>query len=232
MGRHKTISDERVLDVARAAFRRRGYAVSGREIARLAGVSEAVLYQRFASKDALFFAAVAPREPDLMAIFGPRGEEGDAHSWVRGAVDRLAAYFQDFLPLAVQVMLHPGSTPTAAATRGARACVEGLETELSARLRSLARRGAIAATPHRAGARLLIGMAHDWALQHAILSCCSPGDRRPLAALVDLAWHGIAPAGAGGATVEPGRAQGRRHRRAAAPAALSTGSRALVKSPG
>jgi AcrR family transcriptional regulator len=47
MGRKKTISDDELLDVARRAFVDEGFAASTREIARRAGVSEGVIFQRF-----------------------------------------------------------------------------------------------------------------------------------------------------------------------------------------
>ena len=46
MGRHKTISDDAVLRVARDLFGVRGHTVTTREIAEAAGISEAILYQR------------------------------------------------------------------------------------------------------------------------------------------------------------------------------------------
>src|SRR5262245_60647331 len=51
MGRHKTISDDEVLQVARGLFREKGHTATTREIAEAAGISEAILYQRFGSKD-------------------------------------------------------------------------------------------------------------------------------------------------------------------------------------
>jgi AcrR family transcriptional regulator len=193
MGRHKTISDESLLETARGAFRERGFAVSGREIARLAGVSEAVLYQRFGSKDALFFAAMTPAEPDLARIFGPRGSEGDAQAWIRGTVDRMSVYFEELIPLALQVMLHPGSTETLAGEGGPGRWLERLEKELALRLRVLQKRGAITDAPCPAVARLLVGMAHDWALNRSFTSPGTPRNHRSPAAWVDVAWRGIAP---------------------------------------
>ena len=64
MGRQKTISDEQVLRVARDLFRDKGHTATTREIAQAAGISEAILYQRFGSKDDLFFAAM-PSYSDL-----------------------------------------------------------------------------------------------------------------------------------------------------------------------
>lgn len=197
MGRHKTISDREVLDVARGAFRRKGYAVSGREISRLAGVSEAVLYQRFASKDALFFAAMAPTAPDMLTILGPKDPTGDAQVWIRTAMDAITAYFEELLPLVVQVTLHAGSRrssePVAGEDAGHAAIAERILQELTLRLRSLQRRGAITDAPVQKVARLLIGMAHDWALHRAVLVRCPAGSHPPLSAYVDIAWRGIAP---------------------------------------
>lgn len=54
MGRPRTISDETLLDAARKVFLRDGVAASTAEIARVAGVSEGLIFKRFATKDALF----------------------------------------------------------------------------------------------------------------------------------------------------------------------------------
>lgn len=54
MGRPRTISDEALLDTARDVFLREGAAVSTAEIARMAGVSEGLIFKRFATKDSLF----------------------------------------------------------------------------------------------------------------------------------------------------------------------------------
>ena len=201
MGRNKTISDRQVLDVARGAFRARGYAVSGREIARLAGVSEAVLYQRFANKDALFFAAMAPTAPDILKILGPEDPVGDARRWIRQAMDAVTAYFEELLPLVIQVNLHAGSARTSGTASagvgrdaGHAAIAERILEELALRLRSLQRRGAITDAPHAKVARLLIGMAHDWALHRAVLVRRPGGSHPPLSTYVDIAWRGIAPA--------------------------------------
>jgi len=194
MGRHKTISDREILDVARGAFRHSGYAVSGREISRLAGVSEAVLYQRFKSKDALFFAAMAPTAPDILKILGPKDPAGDAQVWIRNAVDGITAYFEELLPLAVQVILHGGSELAAGEDAGHAVIADRILKEFALRLRSLQKRGAITDAPYQAVARLLIGMAHDWALHRAVLAHRPAGSHPPLSTYVDLAWSGIAPA--------------------------------------
>jgi Bacterial regulatory proteins, tetR family len=60
MGRRKLIEDHDLLAVARDVFVKRGFAASTREIARRAGISEAIIYQRHATKVHLFFAAMVP----------------------------------------------------------------------------------------------------------------------------------------------------------------------------
>ena len=65
MGRHKVISDDDVLRVARDVFREKGTRPT-RQIAG-PGISEAILYQRFGGKDDLFFAAMHPIGPDVEA---------------------------------------------------------------------------------------------------------------------------------------------------------------------
>jgi AcrR family transcriptional regulator len=191
VGRHKTISDEDVLAVARSVFRERGHTVSTRDIAKIAGISETVLYQRFGSKEALFFAAMVPGPPDLQKLLGPLDPPGEARLWVRSVVDRMTAYFAEVLPMGIQLMTHPSfktfatTQPAAAATR--------LEEELAVRLRRLQQRQQIgAATSVMAAARLLTTLAHDVALRHVLSGKGGAADRRQLAAMVDIVWRGLA----------------------------------------
>src|SRR4051794_13399826 len=107
MGRHKTISDDDVLRIARGVFRARGHTATTREIAEAAGVSEAVLYQRFHSKDHLFFAAMHARGPDVEELLGPADPAGDAREYLHAVVGRLAKYFGEVIPLALHMMMHP-----------------------------------------------------------------------------------------------------------------------------
>src|SRR5262245_41614026 len=107
MARHKTISDEEVLRVARGVFREQGHTATTREIAEAAGISEAVLYQRFGSKAELFFAAMRPTEPDVEELLGSRDPSGDARAYLRAVVVRMGKHFAGVIPLALHVMTHP-----------------------------------------------------------------------------------------------------------------------------
>jgi AcrR family transcriptional regulator len=69
MGRRKLVEDDALLAVAREAFVERGIAASTRDIARRAGISEAVIYQRHPTKADLFFAAMVPRALNVEDLF-------------------------------------------------------------------------------------------------------------------------------------------------------------------
>jgi len=60
MARKRTIPDDSLLSAARACFIERGFAASTKEIARRAGVSEGLLFQRYGNKAELFLSAMAP----------------------------------------------------------------------------------------------------------------------------------------------------------------------------
>ncbi len=61
MVRPRTVSDDQILETARACFLAHGPGVSTSHIARELGVSQATLFKRFGSKDALMKAALMPR---------------------------------------------------------------------------------------------------------------------------------------------------------------------------
>jgi AcrR family transcriptional regulator len=189
MGRRKTISDDDVLRIARDLFRARGHSATTREIAEAAGVSEAVLYQRFGSKNDLFFAAMHARGPDVEELLGPADPPDDARAYLRAVVVRLGRYFADVIPLAVRVMTHPSfdlARPARAQNRGPAVLRDGL----AERLASLARRKRLATTDAAATARILVSLAHDWALG-GVLSPGSPRRESVLRDMVDVVWEGL-----------------------------------------
>lgn len=190
MGRHKTISNDELLDVARRMFREKGHTTTTREIAEAAGISEAVLYQRFAGKDELFFAAMHARGPDIEQILGPIDPTGEALAYLRGVVVRMGKYFADVIPLALRVMTHP-SFDAAALKHMQPGSSRVLQEGVAKRLMSLARRKLIRPQSESAAAGLLVSLAHDWALRHALTHGATPLRDRELADMVDVVWHGI-----------------------------------------
>ena len=193
MGRHKTISDADVLRVARDVFRAQGHTATTRLIAQAAGISEAVLYQRFGSKDELFFAAMRPTGPDVEALLGPPEPPADARAFLRQVTVRLGQYFADVIPLALHLMTHPAFDPAvfARAQPTASAILRG---GLADRIRLLADRKRVTAPDPHAAARLLVSLAHDWGLGGVLSPRAASARLRELNDLVDVVWAGLRPA--------------------------------------
>jgi AcrR family transcriptional regulator len=190
MGRPKTISDDDVLRVARDLFRERGHTATTREIAQAAGISEAVLYQRFGSKDDLFFAAMHPTGPDVDQLLGPDDPPDDARAYLRAVVVRVGQYLAGVIPVALHVMTHPSFDPATLA-RAQRRGPGILQEGLAVRLASLARRGRIATPSEAVTARLLVSLAHDWALGIAFRRDTPSRRVRELQEMVDVVWEGL-----------------------------------------
>jgi AcrR family transcriptional regulator len=190
MGRPKTITDDEVLRSARAVFRAQGHTATTRAVAQAAGISEAVLYQRFGSKDELFFAAMHPSGPDVEQLLGPADPPDDAHAYLCTVVVRLGEHFAEVIPLALRVMTHPSFDPAMLARvqpGGPAALREGL----AGRLASLARRRRIAVASEAVTARLLLSLAHDWALGVALAHGTPARSVRELTDMVDVVWEGL-----------------------------------------
>ena len=191
MGRYKTISDDEILCAARDVFREQGHTATTREIGQAAGISEAVLYQRFGSKDDLFFAAMAPKNPDIELLLGPNDPPGDAHAYLQAVVVRIGGYFVEVLPLILHLMTHPSfdmAMLQRAKSADSNVC---LRESLAERLASLAKRRRIATSSPDITARLLVSIAHDWALGMVLSpGTCAEGDHQ-LRKMVDVVWEGL-----------------------------------------
>lgn len=192
MGRHKTITDDAILAAARGVFRTSGHTATTRQIADAAGISEAVLYQRFGNKDDLFFAAMRPPPPDVARLLGPPDPPADARRHLSDLMVRVGRHFAEVIPVALRLMTHPAFDPGKMGPPGGG---QALRDGLAERLSELAARGQIAAVDAAAVARLLISLAHDWGLAGAMAG----GKRtavheRELREMVDAVWTGLRPA--------------------------------------
>lgn len=192
MARPKTITDDALLAAAREVFAAHGHTASTRQVADAAGISEAVLYQRFGNKDELFFAAMRPPPPDVPAILGPDPADGDARADLCRVVVRAGRHFAAAIPLGLRVMSHPLFTP-ARLGQVPPGGGPSLREALTARLDAFVERGRIADVDTAVAARVLISLAHDWALSGAMAGGPTPARERELRELVDAVWDGLRP---------------------------------------
>lgn len=94
---------ERILDAAESVLRTAGYAhATTKEIARLAGFSEATLYKHFPDKTAIFIAVLQERLPSLAKALDELGEGSLAANLTTVARAALEFYLQSF-PISVSV---------------------------------------------------------------------------------------------------------------------------------
>lgn len=192
MGRHKTITDDAILGVAREVFRAHGHTATTRQIADAAGISEAVLYQRFGSKEDLFFASLHTPPPDVDELLGPSIPTGDCRDYLRGVVVHLGRHFAEVIPLAVRMMTHPAFDPTVPGrTRPGGSPV--IRDGLTARLKALVERGQLARIQPALVSKLLLSLAHDWALAGVMAGDASATRERGLREMVDVLWDGLRP---------------------------------------
>ncbi|XXY48503.1 helix-turn-helix domain-containing protein [Sorangium sp. So ce269] len=194
MGRHRTIDDEELLKVARRVFRQGGHTASTRDVARAAGISQAVLYQRFRSKDDLFFAAMFPPPPDVGVLLGDEDEAGrGARRHLTGIATRVLGYFTSAAPAILHLVTHP-SFPEMMAHAHHRFLGAGLVDALADRLRALSRRGLIAPVDAGAAAEALVAALHSVALFRIFSGTGDvPPDDARARRVVQVLWSGLKP---------------------------------------
>jgi AcrR family transcriptional regulator len=99
MSRPVTITTEQILDAAREVFLEKGFSASTVEIAQRAGVSEGSLFNRFATKEELFFAAIgASAEPPWFSTIEQLSGRGDPKENLVVLYVEIIEHFRQILP--------------------------------------------------------------------------------------------------------------------------------------
>ncbi|MBX3191532.1 MAG: TetR/AcrR family transcriptional regulator [Labilithrix sp.] len=109
-GRPPVIATERVLSIAREVFLERGIRATTSEVALRAGISEGTLFHRFATKDALFRAAMnfdPMVEPPVIATLPKIAGQGD----LRANLVDLGMRMLELGGVALPVMMMAWSNP-------------------------------------------------------------------------------------------------------------------------
>jgi len=99
MSRPRQVSDEEILRVARECLIERGPTVSTSAIARRAGVSQGVLFQRFGTKDRLVRAALAsPAAPAWLELAGKGPDQRPARHQLLELAMAIHGFFDEMVP--------------------------------------------------------------------------------------------------------------------------------------
>jgi len=191
MGRKKTISDAGLLDVARAVFIESGFGASTKEIARRAGVSEGVIYQRFATKDELFFAAMIPPPSDVTELFRDPRLQG------RELVEQLTLSLLEFsrraLPVMLPLMMHPGFRLEDLAARHPESPLFVLRREIGPFLKRESDAGRLGPVDARGASLLVWSFAQAIAFFEKLGAHGGQFDPEIIRCAIDCIWQGLAP---------------------------------------
>lgn len=204
MGRNRSIHEDDILHAARSLFLERGRAATTREIARLIGISESVLYQRYGSKNALFHAAIAPPAAAAdyvlraITVLGQARTTNEVRIALRGLAFELLELFARLAPAVVLVLAHQ-SRPEAARDQWQRTFpIRDLRHAIADGLRAAGDRRLIAVRDALATTDLLIaaawGASHDELLEgEPIDPFLGAGTHGRAGVIVAQLWWGIAP---------------------------------------
>ncbi len=193
MGRPKTIEDGELLAIARDVFRQHGHTVTTRDVAKAAGISQAVLYQRFKTKDDLFIAALTLHAPNLTPL-----SEVDAALEPRSYLAEFAArakdHFRNAMPSILSVAAHPkyGQEMMGQIHRYNRA--GEVAAMLGLRLAAWREAGLIRPVETRAFTHAFIHALHSMAMVEVLSGeTTKPTPSDELTAFVDIFWNGLKP---------------------------------------
>ncbi|WP_373048569.1 TetR/AcrR family transcriptional regulator [Vulgatibacter sp.] len=194
MARPSTITNEQILEAARAIFLEKGFAASTAAIARRAGVSEGSIFKRFATKEELFLAAMGVSEgpaplKNLQALVGTGSVKENLLEIGMG----MLAFLEELLPRVTMVW---STTSPAKMFEGMSEPppVKGLKM-LTNYLDAEQRLGRIRRCDPELAARTFLGGL----LQYAFFDMIGANRWMPLAAptyvrgLVEVIWLGLEP---------------------------------------
>lgn len=192
MGRPPLVSREEIIAAARDVFVKEGLGASIRDVAAVAGISEAAIFKRFSTKAALIVAAMAPPIPDVGTILAPL-DGTDLRAGLAATMTNIVAFFRDMLPVTLPIAMQPDvGLATYVEEVGDNPAV-ALNAALAARLAALINAGRLRRLQPFAVAGLLVATAHSLAL-FEIMGI--HGGRSPpevVRNMADAIWFGIEP---------------------------------------
>src|SRR5579871_2717594 len=196
MARPITITDEQILEAARAVFLKDGINASTVEIAQRAGVAEGTLFRRFTTKEGLFRAPMrAPAVPSWVRGLDNLSGQGEMRDNLMRIVREIIHFAQKRVPFVMLRWSHkPTSSDSAPPDEGETAVVRDSRC-LAQFLQGEVNRARLRPCQVEMVARLLMGPCLNLVLDRVV-------NKQPLtteeidrftADLVEILWQGIAP---------------------------------------
>lgn len=192
MPRNKTITDEEILAVARSLFLKEGAKASTRTLAKMAGISEAVIFQRFSTKEDLFFAAMVLPEAQLEAIFNVQPGEKQVTANLISVSLQIVNYFREVMPVFLALVSHPSFNMQTFLERHTMPGMQ-IRRKLIEYLNAEAQLGRICKDNITAAAGVLLSHLHNLALSENIGSQHSTDTERAISDAIAALWTGMAP---------------------------------------
>jgi len=194
------VGDELILTAARDLFLQHGFAAPTPKIARRAGISEALLFKRFGTKDRLFGAALGyPETPAWVARLNALAGQGTARANLLSVAGDMTEFFREVLPR--QMLRWSSRSRPATGKAFHRPPMRSLHA-LTRYLRAEMQLRRIRRCAPEAAARCLLGALQNQVL-FEVLSGAHPraaAQRRHLRDIVGVLWHGLAPSAGRGKT--------------------------------
>lgn len=194
MGRHKLIEDDELLARVRDVVVKEGITVSSRRIAEAVGVSSAVLFQRYGSKENLLFAALSPPAPDMSTLLRTGERRGHGLAQLERVLSGLLAYFRQFVPVLAPLANHPAFDYEAFRERHPNSPLEKLIVELSVAFEEQRQRGELDCPDVGMLVLHLVAVAHSLAMFEHIGAHHGTFSQHIVSDLARLLWRGVAPA--------------------------------------
>ncbi|WP_299486155.1 TetR/AcrR family transcriptional regulator [Acaryochloris sp. IP29b_bin.137] len=200
MARPPKISNEDILAAARQVFLEQGMGASTLDIAERAGISEASIFKRFSTKQALFVAAMGILEkPQWVKVLANYEPTANIKSELTDICEQMLAFYQDVMPRMLMLMTQ-GKLPDPPSIvpppiRDRKLLVGFLDRAVQA--------GHLRICDTQTVAQIIIGtiintvvtqhMIHKLSIQPAMQNFVLPPSETLIQNLIETLWVGIAP---------------------------------------
>jgi AcrR family transcriptional regulator len=193
IGRRKLVTDDELLAVAREVFVEKGIAASTREIARRAGISEGVIYQRHPNKAHLFFTAMVPPASNVEGLLSARANDFSVVEQLEGIALGMMKYFREVVPILMRLVTHPEFDFEKFAQQHPDSPFGRMHLGLIQYLEAERERGSIVAEDVRPAALALFAALHSLAFLERLGVHGGEFDDAMIRAIVRSLWTGLAP---------------------------------------